>query len=38
MRWKKPTLEQWMQVGFVALFILGIISTIIILAKAHFVR
>ncbi len=29
MRWKKPTLEQWMQVGFVALFIL---------AKAHFVR
>jgi len=30
--WKKPT-EQWMQAGFVALFMLGIASTIIVLAK-----
>jgi hypothetical protein len=33
MRLKKPTPEQWMQVGFVALFFLGIVSTIIVLAK-----
>ena len=33
MSWKKPTLEQWMQLGLVTLFILGIVSTIIILAK-----
>ena len=33
MGWKKPTSEQWMQAGFVALFMLGIAFTIIILAK-----
>jgi len=33
MSWKKPRLEQWMQLVFVTLFILGIVSTIIILAK-----
>jgi hypothetical protein len=33
MSWKKPTSEQWMQVGFVALFMLGIVSTIIVLAR-----
>jgi hypothetical protein len=33
MNWKKPTSEQWMQVGFVALFMLGIASTIIVLAR-----
>jgi hypothetical protein len=33
MNWMKPTLEQWMALGFVALFILGIVSTIVILAR-----
>ena len=33
MIWKKPTSEQWMQFGFVALFFLGIASMIIIVAK-----
>ena len=33
MIWKKPTSEQWMQFGFVALFFLGIVSMIIIVAK-----
>jgi hypothetical protein len=33
MIWKKPTSEQWMQFGFVALFFLGIVSMIIIMAK-----
>jgi hypothetical protein len=30
---KKPTSEQWLQLGFVALFFLGVASTIIILAR-----
>ena len=34
MIWKNPTPEQWMQLGFVALFLTGIICTVIIvLAK-----
>jgi hypothetical protein len=33
MRWKGLTPEQWMQAGFVAVFFLGIVSTIIILAQ-----
>ena len=33
MSWKKPTPEQWIRIGFVVLFILGIVSTIIVLAK-----
>jgi hypothetical protein len=33
MKWKRLTEEQWMQAGFVAVFFLGIVSTIIILAQ-----
>ena len=31
MSWKEPTPEQWMRLGFVALVIVGIVSTVFIL-------
>ena len=30
MVWKQRTLEQWMRIGFVALFIIGLICSLII--------
>jgi len=36
MIWKNPTQEQWMQLGLVALFLAGIICTVI--AVLHKIR
>jgi hypothetical protein len=32
MNWKEPTAEQWMRLGFVALVIVGIVSTVFMLS------
>jgi hypothetical protein len=34
MSWKRPTPEQWMRIGFTALVIVGVISTVLIVVTS----